>query len=75
MLLKQKVAAHNPALLSDLKQAIKQMWMNEISVNCCEKLCLPMPERIDDAFKINNLDTPNIKFILLNAVYLILTCI
>ena len=38
---------HNPTSLSDLKQAIKQVWMNEISVNYCEKLCLSMPERID----------------------------
>ena len=51
MLLKQKAAAHNPTSLSDLKQAMKQVWMNEISVNCCEKLCLSMPERIDDALK------------------------
>ena len=51
MLLKQKVAAHNPTSLSDLKQATKQVWMNEISVNYCEKLCLSMPERIDDVLK------------------------
>ena len=51
VLLKQKVVAHNPTSLSDLKQAIKQVWMNEISVNYCEKLCLSMPERIDDVLK------------------------
>ena len=51
VLLKQKVAAHNPTSLSDLKQAIKQVWMNEISVNYCKKLCLSMPERIDGVLK------------------------
>ena len=51
VLLKQKVAAHHPTSLSDLKQAIKQVWMNEISANYCEKLCLSMPERIDDILK------------------------
>ena len=50
MLLKKKVAAHSPTSLSDLKQAIKQMWMNEISVTTA-KNCLSMPERIDDVLK------------------------
>ena len=69
VLLKQKVAAHNPTSLSNLKQAIKQVWMNEISINYCEKLCLSMPERIKMSLK-TKADTPNIKSILLNAVYL-----
>ena len=67
--LKQKVAAHNPISLSDLKQTIKQVWMNEISVNYCKNCAYLCLKELVMSLK-TKVDTPNIKSILLNTVHL-----
>ena len=69
VLLKQKVAPHNPTLLSDLKQAMKQVWMNKISRNYCENCAYLCLKELMISLK-TKVDTPNNKSILLNVVYL-----
>ena len=46
VILKQKVAAHNPSSLTHLKQVIREIWVKEITPEYCEKLCLSMSKRI-----------------------------
>lgn len=48
VLLKRKVAGHNPTSLKELKNAIKKVWIEEISPEYCEKLCLSMRTRIEE---------------------------
>ena len=46
VILKQKVATHNPSSLTFLKQVIKEIWVKKITPEYYEKLCLSMPKRI-----------------------------
>ena len=57
---KQKVAARNPCSLSYLKLAIEKLWIKEITLEYCEKLCISMPERIQNVLKNKGFHT-NIK--------------
>ena len=41
-----QVAARNPTSLKELKKAIVNVWVEEISPAYCEKLCLSMRTRI-----------------------------
>ena len=57
VILKQKVAAHNPSSLTHLKQVIKETWVKEITPEYCEKLCLSMPKHIQAVLNNNGLYT------------------
>ena len=57
VILKQKVAAHNPSSLTHLKQVIKEIWVREITPEYCEKLCLSMPKRIQVVLNNKGLHT------------------
>jgi len=46
VILKRKVAARNPTSASDLKEAIKHVWCDEITQELCQKLVHSMPDRI-----------------------------
>ena len=46
VILKRKVAARNPTSASDLKEAIKHVWCEEITQELCQKLVHSMPDRI-----------------------------
>ncbi len=45
--MKQKVAATNPSSETDLIQAIKRVWTNEITPECCRNFVHSMPDRIE----------------------------
>ena len=48
VLLKRKVAGHNPTSLKELRNSIKKVWIEEISPEYSEKLCLSMRTRIEE---------------------------
>jgi len=47
VVLKQKVSRRNPTSAAELIQAIKDVWVKEITPAYCESLCLSMPQRIN----------------------------
>lgn len=51
MLVKKKVSEMNPTSISSLKEAIKTVWVKEISNEYCEKLIYSMPDRIQSVLK------------------------
>jgi len=48
---KRKVAAHNPTSLHALTEAIKTVWVKEITPEFCDRLCSSMPDRIQAVLK------------------------
>lgn len=46
VMLKRKVAEKNPSSLGALKKIITSVWVQEITPEYCEKLCISMPSRI-----------------------------
>ena len=45
-IMKDKVADKQPSSAQNLKQAIKDVWVTEITQECCESLVSSMPRRI-----------------------------
>jgi len=50
-IMKQKIAAHNPTSEADLIKWIKRVWVEEITVDFCKKLCKSMPGHIETVLK------------------------
>ena len=46
VVLKHKEPERNPTSLASLKEAIKDVWIKEITIEYCEKLVMSMPVRI-----------------------------
>jgi DDE superfamily endonuclease len=49
--MKAKVAAHHPTSETDLKNILRQVWVNEISPDYCKTLVRSMPSRIQAVLK------------------------
>lgn len=47
MVMKQKIAAHNPTSEADLIHWIRRVWVQEITPDLCKKLARSMPGRIE----------------------------
>ena len=50
-LMKRKVAAHHPSSETDLNKILKQVWINEITPDYCQKLVHSMPLHIAAVLK------------------------
>lgn len=55
--LKMKVSEKLPTSFAHLCEAIKEVWVKEISVDYCRKLVHSMPDRIDEVLKNKGLPT------------------
>ena len=57
VMLKRKVASHNPTSFEDLKKVIKEVWVQEVSADDCRKLARSMPDRIRAVLEKKGLHT------------------
>lgn len=55
--LKKKVSERRPSSLQQLREAIKDVWVSEITPEYCRKLCSSMPHRISAVLKNKGLHT------------------